>query len=148
MKQRGPRTGGICVSSEDSTCTAGHRARPRQPLGFCSSATAGGLRQLPVGDRNPQASIRFSANGWKVGEDASESYFDPDACEVAIRVGDKLEFGLFRPVRELEEVGAQAASAKRSAGSRRFSAASPLSPASLLLRSGRPECHVSEDVTH
>lgn len=44
-----------------------------------------GLRHLPVGDRNPQVSIRNMAHGRKVREDADAGYFDPDRCEVVIR---------------------------------------------------------------
>ena len=44
-----------------------------------------GLRHLPLGDRNPQISIRYLEKGRKVREDADGSYFDPDSCEVVIR---------------------------------------------------------------
>ena len=44
-----------------------------------------GLRHLPLGDRNPQVSIRYLESGRKVREDAAGSYFDPDYCEVVIR---------------------------------------------------------------
>ena len=45
----------------------------------------GGLRHLPLGDRNPQVSIRYLDKKRKVREDADGSYFDPDSCEVVIR---------------------------------------------------------------
>ena len=45
----------------------------------------GGLRHLPLGDRNPQVSIRYLDKRRKVREDADGSYFDPDSCEVVIR---------------------------------------------------------------
>ena len=48
-------------------------------------ATLEGLRHLPVGDRNPQVSIRYLQNGRKVRADADASYFDPESCEVVIR---------------------------------------------------------------
>ena len=41
-----------------------------------------GLRHLPVGDRNPQVSIRYQHNSRKVRADADASYFDPESCEV------------------------------------------------------------------
>ena len=44
-----------------------------------------GLRHLPVGDRNPQVSIRNLNGGRKVRDDAAASYFDPERCEVVIR---------------------------------------------------------------
>ena len=45
-----------------------------------------GLRHLPVGDRNPQVSIRSSTGtNRKVRADADASYFDPDRCELVIR---------------------------------------------------------------
>ena len=44
-----------------------------------------GLRHLPVGDRNPQVSIRYQHNSRKVRADADASYFDPESCEVVIR---------------------------------------------------------------
>lgn len=44
-----------------------------------------GLRHFPVGDHNPQVSIRNLNGGRKVREDAAASYFDPDHCEVVIR---------------------------------------------------------------
>lgn len=44
-----------------------------------------GLRHLPVGDHNPQVSIRNVHGGRKVRDDAAASYFDPDRCEVVIR---------------------------------------------------------------
>lgn len=45
-----------------------------------------GLRHLPVGDRNPQVSIRSSTGkNRKVRSDADASYFDPDQCELVIR---------------------------------------------------------------
>ena len=45
----------------------------------------GGLRHLPLADRNPQVSIRYLDKKRKVREDADGSYFDPDTCEVVIR---------------------------------------------------------------
>ena len=47
--------------------------------------TLEGLRHLPVGDHNPQVTIRNLDGGRKVREDAAGSYFDPDRCEVVIR---------------------------------------------------------------
>lgn len=47
--------------------------------------TLEGLRHLPVGDHNPQVSIRNLNGGRKVRDDAAASYFDPDRCEVVIR---------------------------------------------------------------
>ena len=44
-----------------------------------------GLRHLPVGDRNPEVSIRSIGKNRKVRADADDSYFDPDQCEVVIR---------------------------------------------------------------
>ena len=45
-----------------------------------------GLRHLPVGDRNPQVSIRScTGKNRKVRADADASYFDPDQCELVIR---------------------------------------------------------------
>lgn len=44
-----------------------------------------GLRHLPVGDRNPQVSIRYLQNGRKIRADADAGYFDPENCEVVIR---------------------------------------------------------------
>lgn len=44
-----------------------------------------GLRHLPVGDRNPQVSIRYLRSGRKVRADADAGYFDPENCEVVIR---------------------------------------------------------------
>ena len=44
-----------------------------------------GLRHLPVGDRNPQVSIRYLQSGRKVRADADAGYFDPESCEVVIR---------------------------------------------------------------
>ncbi len=44
-----------------------------------------GLRHLPVGDRNPQVSIRNTNSGRKVRDDAAASYFDPEHCEVVVR---------------------------------------------------------------
>lgn len=44
-----------------------------------------GLRHFPVGDHNPQVSIRDLNGGRKVRYDADASYFDPDRCEVVIR---------------------------------------------------------------
>ena len=40
---------------------------------------------MPLGDRNPQVSIRYLDKRRKVREDADGSYFDPDSCEVVIR---------------------------------------------------------------
>lgn len=44
-----------------------------------------GLRHLPVGDHNPQVTIRNVDGGRKVRDDAAGSYFDPDRCELVIR---------------------------------------------------------------
>ena len=44
-----------------------------------------GLTHLPVGDHNPEVTIRYVNSDRKVREDASASYFDPDACAVMIR---------------------------------------------------------------
>ena len=44
-----------------------------------------GLRHLPVGDRNPQVSIRSrTGKNRKVRADADASYFDPDQCELVV----------------------------------------------------------------
>ena len=43
-----------------------------------------GLTHLPIGDHNPEVTIRYVNSDRKVREDASASYFDPDACAVMI----------------------------------------------------------------
>lgn len=56
-----------------------------------------GLTHLPMGDHNPEVTIRYVNSDRKVREDASASYFDPDACAVMIR--------FVRPEDHLHETG-------------------------------------------
>jgi hypothetical protein len=63
-----------------------------------------GLRHFPLGDYNPQVSIRYLKNinnGRKVREDASAAYFDPHNCELVIR------FVPLEPVSQEEGLGEQ-----------------------------------------